>query len=385
MMNRPYKILNYPGSLEEIGKHAKDLGCKPLIITGGSARYFDEIKKYLEDAGIYVNKDDCFKIENEPRLSEAEAFLEKARNSKYDSMIGIGGGSVLDTAKVVAAVYNNPGKIADYLIGNGRTMEIPSFPKILVPTTAGSGSEVTRVSVLIDDRNDKNHKAVVYDNQLYADLAILDGTLTVNLPHDVTVNTGIDAFVHAFEAFTSTKANDKTDELARNAMCIISNHITCVVDEPENIYARQAMLEASSMAGSAFINSSSGSVHGLGLPINSRYKIPHGRAMALMLPHVSKYNVSGTEDDYKDYATADKKFKRVKNILGEDSLVSGITSLLKSLNIPLKVECLNAIDIKEISNTTFRLNRRLFDFNVRKIRSPKDIEEIYISALNGIE
>jgi len=275
------KIIKGIGSFDKLGEETKKIGERPFVLTGGSNRYKDKILDLLGNSGIDLHDDDIYSIENEPTLNDAEKCLRAARDYRHDSIIGIGGGSVLDVTKCVAAITNNDGYIGDYtnLAENKKIMVKPPLSKILIPTTAGSGSEVTRVSVLIDDAT--GNKAVIYDNHLYADAVILDGALTISLPKEATACTGLDAFVHAFEAYTSRKANHMTDALACEAMKLISNNIIDAYMNGKNVKSRQAMLEASSMAGSAFINSSSGPIHGTALPINSKYKIPHGKAVAM--------------------------------------------------------------------------------------------------------
>ncbi|XHE12557.1 iron-containing alcohol dehydrogenase [Agrobacterium deltaense] len=224
--------------------------------------------------------------------------VASAKESGTDIVIGLGGGSSLDIAKLVAILLVSDQALADmYGIGNVRGMRLPL---VLVPTTAGTGSEVTNISIITTGQTTKMG---VVSPQLYADFVLLDAELTVGLPRTHTAATGIDAMVHAIEAYTSKhKKNPLSDSLAREALRLLGDNLVTACNEGKNRPAREAMLLGATLAGQAFANSPVAAVHALAYPLGSHYHVPHGLSNALMLGPVLRFNAAAAAPLYAELA-----------------------------------------------------------------------------------
>lgn len=237
-------------------------------------------------------------VEADPPETRVLATVEAARQAKAEIVIGLGGGSSLDTAKLVALLAATPQDlVAVYGIGLAKG---PRLPLIQVPTTAGTGSEVTPIAIVTTPSQEK--KGVV-SALLYPDLAILDADLTLGLPAAVTAMTGIDAMVHAIEAYTSKiKKNPLADGLAKSALKLLYDNLPLVLQNGQDRAARSAMLAGSMMAGMAFANAPVGAVHALAYPLGGHFHIPHGLSNALVLAPVLAYNLPSAETWYAELA-----------------------------------------------------------------------------------
>ena len=224
--------------------------------------------------------------------------VDYAREHAIDIVIGIGGGSSMDVAKLIAVLAGSEQTLAQiYGIGNVTGKRLPL---VQIPTTAGTGSEVTNIAIVTT--GDTTKMGVVAP-QLYADLALLDATLTLGLPPLVTAATGIDAMVHAIEAFTSRhKKNPMSDMLARQALALLSNNLITACENGGNLRARQAMLLGACFAGQAFSNAPVAAVHALAYPIGGIFHVPHGLSNALVLPHVLRFNLPNAAHHYAELA-----------------------------------------------------------------------------------
>lgn len=226
------------------------------------------------------------------------AAVANARKNKIDLVIGLGGGSSMDVAKLIAVLAASEQDLTSmYGIGNVLGSRLPL---IQIPTTAGTGSEVTPIAIVTTGASTKMG---VVAPQLYADLAILDAELTLGLPPKITAATGIDAMVHAIEAYTSKlKKNPLADMLARQALTLLSGNIVLACTDGNNQAARQAMLLGAMLAGQAFANAPVAAVHALAYPIGGIFHVPHGLANALVLPHVLRYNAPVAAELYAELA-----------------------------------------------------------------------------------
>lgn len=238
-------------------------------------------------------------VEADPPEARVLATVEAARSAGAEIVIGLGGGSSLDTAKLVALLAATPQPLASiYGIGLAQG---PRLPLIQVPTTAGTGSEVTPIAIVTTPSQEK--KGVV-SPLLYPDLAVLDADLTLGLPPAVTAMTGIDAMVHAIEAYTSRiKKNPLADSLAREALRLMYDNLPHVLRNGQDREARSAMLAGSMMAGMAFANAPVGAVHALAYPLGGHFHVPHGLSNALVLAPVLAYNLPEAEALYAELAT----------------------------------------------------------------------------------
>lgn len=269
------------------------------------------------------------------------AAAERARASRAELVLGLGGGSSMDVAKLIAVLAASDQPLAEmYGIGN---VHGPRLPLIQVPTTAGTGSEVTHISIVTTGVTTKSG---VVSPLLYADLAILDAELTMGLPAAATAATGIDAMVHAIEAFTSARLkNPLSDMLAQKALTLLAANIVTACQDGGNRAAREAMLLGATLAGQAFSNSPVAAVHALAYPLGGNFHVPHGLSNALVLPHVLRFNASHAAEQYADIAswivtenfdhqaTAAQKTDALIARLDEIAIATGVTRRLRDVGV----------------------------------------------------
>ncbi len=250
----------------------------------------------IEQAGIHTSV--YSGVVADPPEHVVLAAVECARREGADIVIGIGGGSSMDVAKLIAVLAATDQPIATaYGIGNVKGSRLPL---IQIPTTAGTGSEVTNIAIVTTG---ETTKMGVVAPQLYADIALLDASLTLGLPPLVTAATGIDAMVHAIEAFTSKhKKNPLSDLLAKQALSLLSKNLLRACQHGSDIEARQAMLVGACLAGQAFSNAPVAAVHALAYPIGGIFHVPHGLSNSLVLPHVLRFNLSHAAQHYAELA-----------------------------------------------------------------------------------
>ncbi|MED3905906.1 iron-containing alcohol dehydrogenase [Geobacillus thermodenitrificans] len=276
------------GALDQLVPEVKRLGAKhilvitdPMLVKIGLV---DQVTSPLRQEGysVHVYTD----VVPEPPLETGEKAVAFARDGKFDLVIGVGGGSALDLAKLAAVLAVHDGSVADYLNLTGtRTLEKKGLPKILIPTTSGTGSEVTNISVLSLETT----KDVVTHDYLLADVAIVDPQLTVSVPPRVTAATGIDALTHAVEAYVSVNASPTSDGLAVAAIRLISRSLRKAVANGSDKQARIDMANGSYLAGLAFFNAGVAGVHALAYPLGGQFHIAHGESNAVLLPYVMGY------------------------------------------------------------------------------------------------
>jgi alcohol dehydrogenase class IV len=296
------KILCEQGAANKLGEIAKQLAITHLYIVTDRFLFDSGLLggalKSLEAAGIRATV--FADVLADPPETSVQAAVEQARAAGADGVLGFGGGSSMDTAKLVALLVKTPQAIPDiYGVGIARG---PRLPLIQAPTTAGTGSEVTAISILTTPANEK--KGVV-SSCLYPDVALLDSLLTLGLPPRVTAMTGIDAMVHAIEAYTTRhKKNPLSDALALRALTLLYGNIRTVLASGADAGAREAMLLGSLFAGMAFANAPVGAVHALAYPLGGHYHLPHGLTNALMLKPVLEFNLPAAERLYAELARA---------------------------------------------------------------------------------
>lgn len=296
-------FLSAPGATKDLGKELRarfpDLRRVLLVTDQGFLR------TGLAEAPIASLRSAMFHVEQfadvvaDPPEHVIEEALELARQNETELVIGLGGGSSMDVAKLVAVLADSPQSLAEiYGIGNVRGTRLPL---VQIPTTAGTGSEVTNISIVTTDATSKMG---IVAPQLFADMAILDAELTIGLPSAVTAATGIDAMVHAIEAYTSKhKKNPLSDGLALQALNLLSRHLIRACENGHDLVARQAMLLGAMLAGQAFANAPVAAVHALAYPIGGVFHVPHGLSNSLVLPHVLRFNAEACAEQYAELAT----------------------------------------------------------------------------------
>ena len=280
--------------LGEAAPLLKKMGNKAFIVTGRHVAVSNMMKQLtalLDENGI-----DCVifdGITGEPTDTMIEKGVEMLKSSGCDFIIGIGGGSPLDSAKAIAAMAVNEGSIADY---NGKEIMGEILPLAAIPTTAGTGSEATKFTVITD--SEKGIKMLLKGDVLVPKLAIVDSSFTVGAPKSVTSATGLDALTHAVEAYTSRKAFSMTDTLAVSAVKRIMKYLPIAYREPDNSLAREQMSIAALEAGICINNSSVTIVHGMSRPIGALFHVPHGMSNAMLLKECLSFAVSGAYEKF---------------------------------------------------------------------------------------
>jgi alcohol dehydrogenase class IV len=379
-LRSPHLILAGLGAFEKLGPEAKGMGAtRALVVTdkgvidSGIGKKTQEI---LGKEGIGVEFFD--RVIPDPDVACFETCLETARKQKFDLIIGIGGGSSMDIASITSVMLTNQGTVYDYF-GVG-LVKAPGIPCILIPTTAGTGAEVTPNAILTDTKA-KLKKAVV-SPFILPRVAIIDPLLTVSMPPSVTSSSGIDALTHAVESYTSNNANILTDLFAKEAMILIGRSLRTAVANGNNLDARYDMSIGSLYAGISLANAGVTAVHALAYPLGGTFNVAHGIANGLLLPYVMEFNVLGDVS----------KFAQIARFLGEkvDQLPlldqayqapRAVKAIYRDLKIPqslteLKVPREGIPDMaKAAMNVT-----RLMGNNPRAM-TVQDVERIYEKAL----
>ncbi|UYP07326.1 iron-containing alcohol dehydrogenase [Priestia megaterium] len=372
------------GSISKIGEETKKLNAtKVIIITDKVIRQTGLLSKVinpLEEAGLATDIIDD--VVPEPPFENLEQMITQIEGKGYDLLVGVGGGSALDIAKVLSIMLTNSEDVRD-LVGIEKVKN-PGVPTILVPTTSGTGSEVTYNAIFTDIR-DKVKKGIV-SPYLLPKVAIVDPELTLTVPPSVTAATGMDALVHAVESYTAIRAGELTDGIALQAIKLISRSLRKAVYNGKDLKAREDMAMGSLLAGISLGNAGVGAVHALAYPLGGKFKVPHGVANSLLLPFVMKYN-----------AVADlEKFAEVAKAMGEnveglslreaaDRAVQALAQLSKDIGIPssLKEVGVTASDISDLAEEASKIDR-LLNNNPRWL-TVKEIKKIYEEAYGSVE
>ncbi|UTW13157.1 iron-containing alcohol dehydrogenase [Marinobacterium rhizophilum] len=278
------------------------LGCtRPLIITDKmmvELGYAGRIQKCL--AEHQVSADVFADTVPEPTVRSIQAGVDITRDGDYDCIIALGGGSPIDSAKAIAILARHGGTMQDYKFP--RMVIEAGLPIIAIPTTAGTGSEVTRFTIITDETSDEKMLCVGIGFMPVA--ALIDFNLTLSLPPRITADTGIDALTHAMEAYVSKKANPYSDSQALSAMRLIGPNLRRAYHEGSDREAREAMMLGSTLAGVAFSNASVALVHGMSRPIGAAFHVPHGLSNAMLLPSVTAFSIPAAPGRYADCARA---------------------------------------------------------------------------------
>jgi len=303
------RIIFGPGSVSQAGPLAAELGRQALVVTGRDPARAGPLLELLNRHGVAAK---AFAVAGEPRTSDIERGVAEARQAKCGLVIGFGGGSALDTAKAISAMLANPGELLDYLevIGRGKTLPQPSAPCIAIPTTAGTGSEVTRNAVLASPAH--HVKVSLRSPTMLPRVALVDPELTAGLPPAITASTGLDALTQVIEPYVCSRANSMTDALCVEGIRRAARSLRAAFHDGRNAAAREDMAAASLFGGLALANAGLGAVHGFAGPIGGMFPAPHGAICAALLPHVMAGNLkalrlrqpqSGALGRYREVAT----------------------------------------------------------------------------------
>ena len=376
----PNLILAGIGALERLGEEAKGLEVKKaLLVTDrgvAESGVSETVISLLQNEEIGV---DVFEgVKPDPDIECAETCIEMARDKSYDLIVGTGGGSPMDVASVASVMATNPGTVKDYFGIN--LVRNPGIPTILIPTTAGTGAEVTANAILTDVKA-KLKKAIV-SPYILPRAAIVDPLLSVSMPPQVTSSTGIDALTHAIESYTSNNATILTDLFGKEAIIRIGRSLRTAVANGNNLQARHDMSIGSLYAGMALANAGVTAVHALAYPLGGQFNIPHGVANGLLLPYVMEFNVLGNIP----------RFAQIGQFLGEkvDSLplieqayhtADTVKALYKDLKIPQSLTELGVPReaIPNLAKAAMNVTRLMV--NNPRTMTIEDAEGIYEKAL----
>lgn len=287
-----HRIIFGAGTLDELGPAARALGRHALVVGGRDPTRSSRIEELLRRAGL---KTTTVRITREPTTDDVVAAAEATRAAGCDLVVGCGGGSVLDGAKAIAGLAPNPGDVLEFLevIGRARPLPEAALPCIAIPTTAGTGSEVTRNAVLASPTH--RVKVSLRSPQLLPRLALVDPELTYDLPPALTASTGLDALTQLIEPFVSSRAQPFTDGICAEALPRAARSLRRAIEHGREAAAREDMAFASLAGGIALANAGLGAVHGFAGPIGGMFPAPHGAVCAALLPHVMAANVEALQ------------------------------------------------------------------------------------------
>jgi alcohol dehydrogenase class IV len=369
------------GSIRQIETECEVLGASKVLLVMDNALSKTELSSRIQD--VFQNKVKAvpfFEVTPEPSPHIADKGAELARKEAVECVIGVGGGSTMDVAKAVAVLAKNDGNALDYVGLN--LVKGPGLPSIMVPTTAGTGSEVTFTSVFT--MREKKAKGGINSPFLYPHTAVLDPELTLALPSDVTAYTGMDALTHAIESFTSLQAHFLSEPLSLEAVEIISANLRGAVFNGADIRCREKMMMASYLAGLGLAMSGVGAVHALAYPLGALFDIPHGIANGLLLPYVLEYNFAGDIE----------KFALIAAAMGEEVdgcseretasfAARAVRDLAEDIGAPLTLTELDIPEdaIPEMAEAAMKVTRPIMN-NPRPMTA-RVAEDIYREAFEG--
>jgi len=374
----PSNILFEPGASRKLDELVGTYGARRVMLVTDkgvrNAGLTRAAEASLAAAGIKLSVFD--EVVADPPSQVVEAAVAVCRADQVELVLSIGGGSALDTAKLVAYLAKTPDRLDDiYGVGLAKGKRLPL---LLVPTTAGTGSEVTPIAIVTTPTTEK--KGVV-SPVLIPDWAILDAELTLGLPAAVTAATGIDAMVHAIEAYTSkVKKNPMSDQLARQALALLSANVRRVCENGKDLEARSEMLLGSMLAGMAFANAPVAAVHALAYPIGAIFHVPHGLSNALVLRHVLEFNLTAAEPLYAELAEIVKPGLRGSVSDKARAFIDEMTAIGRDCKVPgsLAAVGIGRDDLKKLAEDAMKQTRLLVN-NPREL-TLDDAYAIYSAA-----
>jgi alcohol dehydrogenase len=371
------------GSIEQLITEVKRFDTdKILVVADPVLKQIGVIEQALKSLTDENYKFDLYtEIIPEPLLETGQKLVDFARKGDYSLVIGIGGGSALDLAKIASVFLKNDGSVKEYLnLSGSKTLQKKGVPKIFIPTTSGTGTEVTNISVLALE----NTKDIISHDYLIADVAIVDPQLTISMSPKVTAATGADALTHAIEAYISKNANEYSDGLALQAVSLISQSLVHAVKDGKNKKARINMSYGSYLAGLAFFNAGVGAIHALAYPLGGQFHLSHGESNAVLIPYVMNYIRH----------TCFERISLIYKAMGEDIAVKNpedssekciykLSELLITIGIPRTLEefGITLSSLPQLTSDGFKQKRLLSRCPMEL--NENDIFNIYRSAFSG--
>jgi alcohol dehydrogenase class IV len=375
------KIFSGRGSVSNLGTIAKDFGARSCLLVADPELerhgLIEPVRASLRQAGIHVES--SMKVEPEPYLDNADDAAAIGRDMGADIVVGLGGGSALDTAKAAAILVTNHGKAEDYVGLN--KVPVAGSRTIMIPTTSGTGAEVTFTAVFTNRLT--KAKGGINSSYMYPDAALLDPELTLSLPPQVTAFTGMDALTHAIESVTSRSASVFTQALSLTSARLISESLRRAVYYGSDIDAREKMLLGSLFGGLALADAGVGAAHALAYPLGGHYRIPHGLANAILIPHVMEFNLPAAQE----------AFALVSKSMGESieglalrwaaqAAVDAVITLASDIGVPVSLSELGIprADIPMLVEGALKVTRPV-ENNPRNL-GPEEAEAIYEAAFS---
>ena len=330
------RIIVGSGSLKEAGPLARTCGRRALVVTGSNPARAERLIKLLQEAGV---SSAIFPVTGEPAIATVKAGVALAKTDRCEFVISFGGGSVIDAGKAIAAMITNPGEVLDYLevVGRGKSLPQSPAPFIAIPTTAGTGAEVTRNAVLASPEN--RVKVSLRSPLMLPKVALVDPELTLGLPREITAASGLDALTQLIEPYLSCRANPMTDALCVEGIRRAARSLRRCCEDGRNLAAREDMAIASLFSGMALANAGLGAVHGFAGPIGGMFPAPHGAVCAALLPHVMAVNLRAVRQRAASSSPL-QRFEEVARLLtadphaNADDGVRWLEVLVRDLQIP---------------------------------------------------
>lgn len=369
-------------SIYETGKEAKKLNAKKVLFLSGSNvqknGYVSKVEELLKEEGIEVVTSIEQRRTSEPTTDLPEKAAELAKEEGVDLIIGMGGGSVLDVAKMAAALVTNPLKTRDYF-GKEKVL-VRAMPSILIPTTSGTGSEVTKHAIFLDEENDV--KKAVASSNITASVAIIDPLATVTCPQGVTAASGFDAFLHACEPFLSNRTSALTDIIAVEAISLINKWLGPAYADGDNLEARYNMALGSLLAGLVLNNAGTSLVHALAYPIGGEFHVAHGPSLTGLVNSCFNYIMVAKQDRFARLAAA--MGEAIEGLSEREAAIKGleaVNTLMKKVNLPTTLTEMNITDKSKAQRWAEEAyqEKRLLGRSPRKL-SVEDIKTIYLNA-----
>ncbi len=334
------RIIFGSGKLQQLPVMVERSGNRPALITGSSAERIMPVFQALKNSGLDPA---AFSIKGEPTTERIAILAEQARSQGCDCVVAFGGGSVIDAGKAIAALLTNSRDLMDYLevIGKGEPLTEKPAPCIAIPTTAGTGAEVTRNSVLLSPEH--KVKVSLRHPLMLPTVALVDPELTISMSPEITASTGLDAFIQLLEAFVSIKSNSLTDGICREGLAKAARALPRAYHNGDDLAAREDMALASLFGGLALANAGLGAIHGFSGPLGGMFSAPHGTICAALLPAVVKANIQALEDRSAENPALVKYQEAFRIITGSNNagLADGlqwISDLCSSLKVPRLAE-----------------------------------------------
>lgn len=382
-LKMPHVVYSGQGALNHVKEVVKQNAAKAAVFSDKGiigAGLLDKTLSLIEEAGVeYTVLDE---LPAEPDCDQAQKVIDIFKASKADFIVAVGGGSVMDIAKLASVLATDAYTVRDLL--DNPSLAGKCVPTLMIPTTAGTGSEATPNSIVAVP--EKELKVGIVNDAMIADYVILDGEMIKNLPRKIAASTGVDALAHAIECYTSNKANPFSDTFALEALDLILNNIERACDEPEALDAKNAMLIAAFYAGAAITASGTTAVHALSYPLGGKYHIPHGVSNAMLLVPVMKFNEPACRE--KLAAAYDRAARantgKAPDVSPEEKsawIINRLEEIVKHLEIPssLREYGIGSEDLDTLVKAGMDVKRLLVN-NMREV-TPEDARKLYLEIM----